>query len=637
MAVEASSLHPRHNRWQALLIVAILLLGFGLRVYALDGQSLWSDEGISLIRSKRTFSLMLETMPVEQMPGYFVLLHGWLPLVGEEDYAVRFLSLLPSVLVIALTYRLASALGSRRSGILAAILVATNPFQIWYAQEARGYSWLLGVGLLSTWLFWCLVTARRRAGFRYICTLLGYSLATAGVVYLHFYGALVPLAHCVFSVGWTAYQRDWQFSRHWVGGGLISLLLFLPWVPRLPTILDFPGWRAPIDPWQMPWQVLTFYSVGGSLPAPWLAWLPWVYLALLALGTVGWWRVGGRSLLFVLTCLLVPLGITFAIVLKTLDFHERYTIVATVPLLLLFAGGLAVVPVPSRPVDRLGRVARWAGQGAGLALLLLLLAGNRAALQEYYTNEAFQKPDFRAAVRMIERYGQDGDTVILDGPDPNLVFLHYYQAPFPVHDMRPYLKTSYEEVAAAMAEKTAGAKRVWEVLFFHEPWAVQQWLGYYSWSSPAADHNGIRVTLYGLDERTMVSTTADLPVGDALLLETTALSTSPIHPGDLLQVTTQWQVLQPLPDYKFSLRLLDGAGQVVMAQDYVPQNWFFPTPQWPVGETIADRRGFLLPFDFPPGPYQVTLRLYDPSTGVVAETAAGQDIVIGAVEVEPVK
>lgn len=614
-------------------MISFLLIGFALRAYWLDGQSLWSDEGISLLRSWRSFGFMLDSMPVEQMPGYFVLLFGWLRLVGDNDYAVRLLSLWPSVLTLALTYQLAGALGSRRIGLFAVALLATNPFQIWYAQEARAYSWLLLVGLLSSWLFWQMLTAKQRHGVRYWLMLVGYSVATAAVVYLHYYGALVPIAHLLFALGWLLYSRDWRFFRHWVGGGLLSLLLFLPWIPRMLTIFDFPGWREPIDPWQIPWQILTYYTSGLALPEPWLPWLPWLYLALLGLGLIGWWQVGWRSLLFLLTVTFVPLLITFGIALQTLDYHERYTIVASAPLLLLAAGGLALFPLPTGSTSSTGRILRWMAQGAGILLLLVLVAGNRAALQEQQTNETFQKPDFRSAVALIERYGQPGDIVVLDGPDPNLVFLHYYRADYPIHDMRPHVAAGTEATLAALTEITADAQRVWEVVLFHEPRIVQQWLGRTKWAQPPTDHNGIRVTLYGLQDETMTTTEFGIPVGEALRLERVALSISPLQPGDLLQVTTNWQVTQPPPDYKFSLRLLAPSGEPLVTQDYVPQNWFYPTSQWSVGESVPDRRGFLLPLDAPSGDYQLTLRLYDPGSGAVAESPAGQDIVLGSVRV----
>jgi hypothetical protein len=125
----------------------------------------------------------------------------------------------------------------------------------------------------------------------------------------------------------------------------------------------------------------------------------------------------------------------------------------------------------------------------------------------------------------------------------------------------------------------------------------------------------------------------DLPVGDTLLLTTTATPRLPLTAGDLLAVSTDWIALQPAPDYKFSLRLVNSLGEIVLAQDYVPQNWFAPTSTWPVGTPMVDRRGFLVPTDLAPGTYQITLRLYDPTNGAVAETPMGQDIDLGTVEI----
>src|SRR5262245_50351770 len=137
-------------RWSSLAPLLIVWLSLGLRLYRLEYHSLWSDEGISLNRSARPLGELLSSMPVEQLPGYFVLLHGWISAAGSTDFAVRFFSVWASVLAVALIYRfgvdLAAVRGAatwgQRTGLVAALLLAVNPLQLWYAQEARTYSWL---------------------------------------------------------------------------------------------------------------------------------------------------------------------------------------------------------------------------------------------------------------------------------------------------------------------------------------------------------------------------------------------------------------------------------------------------------------------------------------------------------------
>ena len=612
------------------VLIIILWLAFGLRAYHLDYQSFWSDEGISLRRSAQPLAELLATMPIEHLPGYFLLLHYWLPWTGEHDFALRFLSLWPSVLSVALVYRLATDLGNRRVGLIAALLLATNAFQVWYAQETRTYSWLLMTSLLATWFLWRLCTRYKTHPLLY---LIGYILATTATVYLHYYGFLTPLAHTLFAIGWALWRRDWRFFGLWTLGGLVTALLFSPWFSHALQIFNFSGWREPMDPKAIPWRILTAYTVSNTLINGWESWLPWLYLGLIMLGAGLWlgWRRDAAFLL--LTCVLMPLAIVFGLTLRNPDFHERYTMTVSGPLLILVAAPLALLNQPL--LDWLARRRRLVGVVASFTtlLLLLLLVGNGLALQTLYADPLFQKPDYRATVQMIQRFGKPGDVVLVDGPDPALVFLHYYRRDYPVHDLRFLLQADDAEVDRVLTEITADAKRVWEVLYFHEPWRVQSWLARHAWTAPPSDHNGIRLTLYGMADPSLAEQTLNLAVGPALLLTKAMLPGQPVAPGDLLQVSTHWQVTAPAPDYKFSLRLQALDGQIITAQDYGPHNWFTSTNTWPVGEETVERRAFFLPADFAPGTYQITLRLYEPATGAVAETPLGQDILLGTVTV----
>ena len=70
------------------MLLFTICLAFAQRTATLDLQSLWSDEGISLLRSNLPLVQMLTEMPVEHLPGYFVGLHYWLRLTGEDRFRV---------------------------------------------------------------------------------------------------------------------------------------------------------------------------------------------------------------------------------------------------------------------------------------------------------------------------------------------------------------------------------------------------------------------------------------------------------------------------------------------------------------------------------------------------------------------
>lgn len=634
MTVES---HDRTNQTATrVACLLILLLAFALRAYHLDFQSLWSDEGISLARSSLALPSLLQAVPVEHVPGYFVLLHFWLRAAGDSDFALRLLSLWPSVLAVALIYRLGADFGSRPAGLTAALLASTSFFQIWYAQDARMYSWLLAAGLLSNWLFWRLLAGPQPGSWG---VLAAYVLSTAATIYIHYYGFLIPLVQALYAVGWVAVKRDWRVFGRWALAGLAVFILFLPWLPRAALLLNHRGWREPIDPRGIPASFVNDYLLGQAVPNAWQAWLLWLYLALTLVGVVAWWRWRRSAALFLAAGVLIPLGVVLGLALTNPDFHVRYTIFVAGPLLLLVGGGVTgIYPVTWRAPSTPGRQAGARWRSAALVVPALLVLGvlvtaNARAVQRLYTETGLHKPDFRAAALYIQQHERAGDVIVVDGPNPELVFLRYYQGDLPVHDLRPLLEASEEELDATMAEATAGASRVWELLLFHDPGPVQAWLARHSWAGAPTYHNDIRVALYGLDDKPLQEKPLDVLFGDALRLTGVGISDEVAATDDLVRISTTWQVLAQPPEYKFSLRLLDGEGNTRVSRDYVPQNWFWPTSAWPAGATVVDQHGLEILPDFAPGRYRIALRLYDPADGTPVETELGQDVTLHEIEI----
>jgi len=139
-------------RLQTFLLVAILLLALGLRLFNLDAQSLWNDEGTSVAVAQRDLATIARDAAQDiHPPLYYWLLSGWLRLTGPSEFAVRALSAFLGVVLVALVYVLGRLLANRWVGLAAAFLAAINPFQIYYSQEARMYM-LLAVLTAATML-----------------------------------------------------------------------------------------------------------------------------------------------------------------------------------------------------------------------------------------------------------------------------------------------------------------------------------------------------------------------------------------------------------------------------------------------------------------------------------------------------
>lgn len=135
------------------LLITILLLAFALRTHLLGAQSFWNDEGSSYVQATRSLAdIAYHAGRDIHPPLYYWLLVAWRVLAGESEYALRLLSTFASLLTVALTAALGRRLFGGVGALAAALFVAFNSFNIYYAQEARMYALLALWGVMSLWL-----------------------------------------------------------------------------------------------------------------------------------------------------------------------------------------------------------------------------------------------------------------------------------------------------------------------------------------------------------------------------------------------------------------------------------------------------------------------------------------------------
>ena len=186
-------------------VLALLLAAFGLRLYRLNGPSLWYDELLELDIVQGSFSQIWPQLPRHSaMPLDYYGLHGWVKL-GRQEAWVRFPALFWGTLAVPLTYAAAARLFNRRVGALSMLLMAIAPLAVRYSQEARPYSLLLCCTLGAYWAVWraYLTGAARYWGWA------GLGLALA--VFTHYFALFlfVPVGFLVLSRLIIS-----RFSRH---------------------------------------------------------------------------------------------------------------------------------------------------------------------------------------------------------------------------------------------------------------------------------------------------------------------------------------------------------------------------------------------------------------------------------------
>src|SRR4029078_2708498 len=191
--------HPRHGRdlmrpWTRWLpVVALTVLGAALRFPTLDRQSFWLDEVVPASLLDRGLGDVLREIPrTEATPFvYYAVAWVWGSLFGLGEVGLRSLSALAGTATVPVSYGAGLVLVSRRAGLVAAALVATNPFLVWYSQEARSYALFALLGATSVLAFGLALRGDRRwlVGWCVVCAL---TLAT------HYFGIFLVGAEAVW-------------------------------------------------------------------------------------------------------------------------------------------------------------------------------------------------------------------------------------------------------------------------------------------------------------------------------------------------------------------------------------------------------------------------------------------------------
>ena len=305
-----------------LLLLALILLGFWLRVHALDAFSFWTDEGLTPARSGYSLAQLLRNEIVIQgvvtrdthPPLYYLLIALTRRLFGLSDFAFRYPSVLCGVLLIPLLYRLGRLLDGAALGLLVALLATVNPLQVYYSQEARMYSLLALLATAMSTVLWLALraagreearvqsageahakiaksakTAKTDASWRpwreLSSSFLLYVVLAALAVYTH-YTAVFLVAAQALLWAWLLWRAG--LRRVLAGAAVAGLLLAIPLLPyTLPRLRSGPEANyfavAPLTVLQ---DVVRFFHLGLTVDfaRPLVKALNWLAFGLLLLG-----------------------------------------------------------------------------------------------------------------------------------------------------------------------------------------------------------------------------------------------------------------------------------------------------------------------------------------------------------------
>ncbi len=623
------------------ILLAILALAALLRFFQLDAQSFWYDEGNSARAAERSLPLITAAAIGDiHPPLYYYALHFWRGIWGESEFALRSLSAILGVVLVWLIYLLGRQLLDETTALVAALIAAVNPFQVYYSQEARMYILLAVWATASTYLLArCLETRfLSRYGALYVLT------AAAGL-YTHYAFPFVLVVHNLAAMGWlvahhvcpsTSVLRLSSFVQ-WAVLQAAIVVLYLPWLGV--ALHRLPEWQSPAPAYQLGPALLDTFrwlAFGRTIPTASVT---------VALGAVGLLlcvsllpipntQYPKCPTLFLLAWLLIPIVLIFALGLYK-EAYLKFLLVCSPAFCLLFAQGIMTAWHVTRGSGSLIR----SRQMLVVLLLILVAILTLQSLSNLYFDPAYARDDYRAIAQRIQREERPGDAILLEAPNQWETFTYYHRDDtnvFPLARVRPVTERA---AADELSQITARYKRLF-VLYWAETEPdpnryIERWLDANTYKGSETWYGTVRLAVYAVPVAltSQPDHALEARFGDSIRLIGYSLGGETAAPGDILQLALFWQTDAPIAArYKVFVHVLGPDGRLLTQVDREPGGGLVPTTIWLPGQTVVDRYGITIPVNAVPGRYRIAVGLYG-FDGVRLNTPTGDQMILSEITV----
>jgi hypothetical protein len=638
----------RHTHLAALLLMtAILLIAYALRVYRLDAKDIWVDEAhpwwyasLPLLQSVGIgFSGGAINSTAD--PLYNIVLHFWIELTGSSLFGLRYLSALTNLLGVAYLGRVTARAFKWRAGILAVLVGAIAPVWIAFSQELRPYAFTPAIMLVMVEAVLQITQTGTRRAWPWIWLAVGEAVA------LYTHGFMVfGVVGINLWLGWLWLRRwrlpdRWLWLRRWAISQIGALALIAPIIPL--QLARAGGIQNPFVPpitpsgyanmlWAyfmgIPWENVANFTVLRLLAALVLL------LVLMAL-VKGLRGQGVRPLADLLWLVLGVSALTLLYALRDPSVHPRYVVFLTGPLFMIL--GVLLAHIRDRSVW-----SRWSG---GL-LALALLAISFLSLRDLYQGllPGYRHPSTRLVTDTLKADFGAPDGIVMVAPHD--FTLNYYgigQAPLAwarfdegidtPSSLLSFVRGKQRIALLRNTNERSDSRRI--APFYLERFGALEDRQYFT---------GYDLSTYRLDAGASPIPAAFEPIDFSWgMLSLTGQSAAS---GDAVTVALQWAAsasFTPGPRYAASMRLVDpitrwtiaGADALLLADNGDPAD------HWQPGQQATQY--FVLPLQpgTPPIDAEIVVTLYDSVTGQAIDlrdpngNPAGQQAMIGTITLGP--
>ena len=414
------------NRKEILLLALIIIISGILRFYDANTQ-LWLDEISAWLNSiQRPFAQIVSEWPGVASHIFFeVLSHLSVTIFGFSPIALRLPAIIFGVLSVYAMYRVARLIGDWQFAIFASALFGASYHHIYYSQNARGYTALICLYLLTTE---CIMRMTRTLDTS-LSLSIAYAILGTLAAYAHPFGGLIVAGQFVFLLGHSMvvrkrYMPSWPLIAPFVAIGIMTALLYAPFFDEI--IAYAANNAATYGSDQPAVESSLFAELLDGLLNAFMGW-PGLIIALLAM-LIGatWWLVTSPASIFLFG---LPVGIQLLIfVALGFGLHPRYFVI------ILPAIYIAVVFA----VEALLQLSAASRRGAYRpCIYVLLILISFVPLNDYYK---YPMQDYTSALSYVESH-QSATDLRFGIHSSGYVLTDFYKHDFPRVDTLDDLKT----------------------------------------------------------------------------------------------------------------------------------------------------------------------------------------------------
>ncbi len=421
----------------ALLLLAIILLAFMLRLYHLNYQSLWVDEIVSMVEADPQLSLpaVISGTVADQPPAFFIMLHSWFQIFNYTEYNGRFFSILIGLTGVVTLFFLGREVKGPEVGLVAALITALSYIHILFSQEVRFYTALFLFTALS-YLFFI-----RCVKFQRIIDFVFYTFFTTVVLYTHYYGLVVLATQGILFIGLiTLYPANKRFIVMSIISGVLITVMFIPWLPIIFSDVQTANFWIQPPPFYFPIEYFYVYFK-DVIACSVFAILIIIYFLSIAKNVKSQEKISTTNFILIgwgLLSYLIPLTYT---IIRIPMLHVRYTTIALPGIIIIISLGFFLIKRPIR-------------------MILLIVTSCTMLLSLFFIEKHYtkiQKEDWRGMISSVVKNGAPDDMFI---SEYSFYCNYYFKA----------LKSEFRAVQPeGLKSLKAGQPNVWVLEGFNIP------------------------------------------------------------------------------------------------------------------------------------------------------------------------